>query len=150
MPAFRLRRRRFQLFREMRVLVNCGRGLAYGPHATDNDGRGRPVNGIPRFLARDDRSEAPPSLSREFRHLLLGRGGAIRGKKKSDLLARLDSTSRLYRRGCDAPCAGSVWSLGGLIAREYAKYAPDVSIACHEAAPFGRSAAPSRPVALYD
>lgn len=88
----------------------------------DCAGDGRPVMILPGFMASDQ------STSRLRLSLCdagfnahgwgLGRNKGI----KADIFERLDE--RFSKLECDAPLTLVGWSLGGLIAREYAKYAP--------------------------
>jgi pimeloyl-ACP methyl ester carboxylesterase len=85
-------------------------------------GDGQPVMVLPGFMASDQ------TTSRLRRSLCdagfdahgwgLGRNKGI----KADIFERLDE--RVGALPCDAPLTLVGWSLGGLIAREYAKYAP--------------------------
>jgi pimeloyl-ACP methyl ester carboxylesterase len=85
-------------------------------------GNGQPVMVLPGFMASDQ------TTSRLRRSLCdagfdahgwgLGRNKGI----KADIFERLDE--RMEAFPCDAPLTLVGWSLGGLIAREYAKYAP--------------------------
>jgi alpha/beta hydrolase fold len=90
--------------------------------ALDVAGGGRPVMVLPGFMASDQ------TTSRLRRSLLsagfaahgwgLGRNKGI----KADIFQRLDD--RIAALDLDAPLTLVGWSLGGLIAREYAKHAP--------------------------
>lgn len=91
--------------------------------ALDVDGAGRKVMVLPGFMASDQTTS-------RLRRSLEGAGfqahgwGLGRNKGiKADIFARLDE--RVDALGCDAPVTLVGWSLGGLIAREYAKHAPD-------------------------
>ena len=87
------------------------------------DGAGRPVMVIPGFMASD-------RTTSRLRRSLLASGFACSGWGTgrntgitSDVLTRLDD--RIAALGRNGPVILIGWSLGGLIAREYAKYAPD-------------------------
>lgn len=85
-------------------------------------GKGRPVMVIPGFMA-SDRTTARLRKSLNFAGFAcsgwgMGRNLGIR----SDIFERMDE--RLLEMDTDAPVILIGWSLGGLIAREYAKYAP--------------------------
>lgn len=87
----------------------------------DVEGRGRPVMVVPGFLASDQTTS-------RLRRSLEGAGfqafgwGLGRNKGiKADIFDRLDE--RLDALAVDTPVTLVGWSLGGLIAREYAKYA---------------------------
>lgn len=97
---------------------------ALGPHVKmQTNGGGRPVMVIPGFMA-SDRTTARLRRSLSVSGFAcvgwgLGRNTGI----KSDVLARLDD--QIAALGSSEPITLIGWSLGGLIAREYAKYAPD-------------------------
>lgn len=88
----------------------------------DVEGNGRPVMILPGFMASDQ------TTSRLRRSLIdagfnahgwgMGRNKGI----KADIFERLDERVDALR--CDAPLTLVGWSLGGLVAREYAKFAP--------------------------
>jgi pimeloyl-ACP methyl ester carboxylesterase len=85
-------------------------------------GGGRPVFVIPGFMASD-------RTTTRLRKSLQGAGFLCRGwglgrnmGVASDIFARMDD--RLSEMPSDAPVSLVGWSLGGVIAREYAKYAP--------------------------
>lgn len=88
----------------------------------DVAGDGRPVMILPGFMASDQTT----SRLRRSLHAAgfdahgwgLGRNKGI----KADIFERLDE--RVEALGSDAPLTLVGWSLGGLIAREYAKFAP--------------------------
>ena len=88
----------------------------------DVDGQGRAVMVVPGFLASDQTTS-------RLRRSLQGAGfqsfgwGLGRNKGiKADILDRLDK--RIDDLALDMPVTLVGWSLGGLIAREYAKFAP--------------------------
>jgi pimeloyl-ACP methyl ester carboxylesterase len=116
-PALPLFAREAMSFAYMRA------SAAFAPNvALDVDGNNRAVMVIPGFLASDQ------TTSRLRRSLEvagfqsfgwgLGRNKGI----KADIFDRLDQ--RLDELAIDAPLTLVGWSLGGLIAREYAKHAP--------------------------
>jgi hypothetical protein len=127
MPAFPASPPSFaKLFREVRVLGELRRGWRYGPAmATDNDGRGRPVMVIPGFLAADGSTVMLRRTLNAANFSTYGWGEGRNFGVKADVLDRLDRRLDYIERECDGPVALIGWSLGGLIAREYAKYAPD-------------------------
>ncbi len=88
----------------------------------DVGGDGRQVMVLPGFMASDQTtSRLRRSLQDagfEAHGWGLGRNKGI----KADIFERLDESVDALR--CDAPLTLVGWSLGGLIAREYAKYAP--------------------------
>ncbi len=88
----------------------------------DVDGDGRAVMVLPGFMASDQTtSRLRRSLAANGFQAFgwgLGRNKGI----KADIFARLDD--RIDSLSTDAPLTLVGWSLGGLIAREYAKHAP--------------------------
>ena len=88
----------------------------------DVQGDGRPVMVLPGFLASDQTTSrlrrSLQSAGFEAHGWGLGRNKGI----KADIFDRLDE--RVEALQCDAALTLVGWSLGGLIAREYAKYAP--------------------------
>ena len=117
-PALPLFAREAMSFAYMRV------SAAFAPTIPlDVQGASRSVMVIPGFMASDQ------TTSRLRRSLEaagfqahgwgLGRNKGI----KADIFDRLDQ--RIEALGIDGPLTLVGWSLGGLIAREYAKYAPD-------------------------
>lgn len=89
----------------------------------DVDGDGRAVIVVPGFMASDQSTSrlrrSLDSAGFQSHGWGLGRNKGI----KADIFARLDE--RVAALGCDVPLTLVGWSLGGLIAREYAKHAPD-------------------------
>jgi pimeloyl-ACP methyl ester carboxylesterase len=92
------------------------------PVPLDVAGAGQIVLVVPGFMA-SDRTTA------RLRHSLTKAGFAVHGwglgrnrGTRADTLDRLDD--RITLLGLDAPITLVGWSLGGLIAREYAKFAP--------------------------
>lgn len=93
------------------------------PVQTEVKGDGRAVMVLPGFLASD-------ITTSRLRKTLNGAGFRSHGWGlgrntgiKADLFERLDH--RLDTLALDQPLTLIGWSLGGLVAREYAKYAPD-------------------------
>ena len=122
-PADLLAPPRWGLFaRELSTMVNPRRLKT--PEPTDATiGRGRPVLVVPGFLASD-------MSTRPLRMGLRAAGYRAHGWKRGrnlglrdDLLAHIDA--RVAAIGDGAPVALVGWSLGGLLAREYAKHAPE-------------------------
>ena len=111
------------LVREMLVFPSTRIRAAFAPAVSvDVDGAGRPVIVIPGFMA-SDRTTA------RLRRSLTDAGFVCRGWGmgrnlgiRSDIFERMDE--RLSEMETTAPVTLVGWSLGGLIAREYAKYAP--------------------------
>ena len=87
------------------------------------EGEGRPVLVLPGFMASDN-------TTARLRRSLAGAGFAVHGwglgrnmGVSADMLEAIDR--RVSAIGSDRPVTLVGWSLGGLIAREYAKLAPD-------------------------
>ncbi|HEV7232670.1 MAG TPA: alpha/beta fold hydrolase [Sphingorhabdus sp.] len=88
----------------------------------DVAGSGRPVMILPGFLASD---QTTSRLRRSLQSAGFDAYGWGLGRNKgikADIFERLDD--RIRRLEIDTPLTLVGWSLGGLIAREYAKYAP--------------------------
>lgn len=108
--------------RELSTIVNPRRLRV--PEATDaRIGKGRPVLVLPGFLAND-------LSTRPLRIGLRAAGYRAHGWKngrnlglRDDLMALIDA--RVAAIGDGEPVALVGWSLGGLLAREYAKRAPE-------------------------
>lgn len=105
--------------------------LSHRPHSGSGAGSGAGSEGRARVLVvpglmADDRSMLPLRLA------LRARGYRAYGWKMGsntgatpDLLDRMDARVRRIQRSDGEPVVLLGWSLGGLIAREYAKLAPD-------------------------
>jgi len=109
--------------RELRSAVNPRRFMAPHPDTAAQVGQGRPVLVIPGFLASD-------TSTRPLRLALRNAGFRAHGWKQgrnfglgSDIFHVIDDRVRHISRGAPVSLVG--WSLGGLIAREYAKHAPE-------------------------
>lgn len=109
--------------REVRSAIDLRRFMA--PHASlyPDVGQGRPVLVVPGFLASD-------TSTRPMRLALRQAGFRAHGWKSgrnfglgADIFDIIDARVRHISRGQPVAIVG--WSLGGLIAREYAKYAPE-------------------------
>ncbi len=116
-PAFPLLAREALSFAYMRTSAAFA-----GTVALDCAGDGRPVMVLPGFMASD---QTTSRLRRSLRNAGfdahgwgLGRNNGI----KADIFERLDE--RVDALSSSEPLTLVGWSLGGLIAREYAKYAP--------------------------
>lgn len=114
-----------KLLAELRVLGELSRGWRYGPAMpTAHDGGGRPVLVLPGFLAADGSTVMLRRTLDAANYRAYGWGEGRNFGVKADILERLDRRVDYIAREGDAPIALIGWSLGGLIAREYAKYAP--------------------------
>ena len=117
-PALPLLMREAGSFAAMRAKASFA-----APVETGVQGDGRAVMVLPGFLASD-------ITTSRLRKTLIGAGFRAHGWGlgrnagiKADLFDRLDR--RLDMLKLDQPLTLVGWSLGGLVAREYAKYAPD-------------------------
>lgn len=115
------------LLGEARVLGDWARGARDNRRlARDHDGRGHPVMVLPGFMVSEIRMEL-------FRRSLMRAGYRAHGwglgrnlGVTADMLDRLDAQMDTIQAGSNGKPVSLVgWSLGGLIAREYAKHAPD-------------------------
>ena len=113
------------LLREMRVLAEIRRGWRMGPAMpTDHDGQGRPVMVLPGFLASDVSTVKLRRTLEAANFTVHGWGQGRNFGVRADMLERMDARMDALQRDDDAPVTLIGWSLGGLIAREYAKFAP--------------------------
>jgi pimeloyl-ACP methyl ester carboxylesterase len=109
--------------RELRSAVDPRRFLAPRTTLDAQVGQGRPVLVVPGFLASD-------TSTRPLRMALREAGFRAHGWKRgrnfglgADIFDIIDARVTHIARGQPVAIVG--WSLGGLIAREYAKHAPD-------------------------
>lgn len=109
--------------RELSSMVNPRRLRSPGGQLAPAVGAGRPVLVIPGFLASD-------GSTRPLRLGLRAAGFRAHGWKRgrnlgltADLLDEIDARVDAIGRGAPVSLVG--WSLGGLLAREYAKRAPE-------------------------
>lgn len=113
------------LSRELLVLGDLARHFASGRRQTvPSEGMGRPVMVLPGFLADDAltailRTTLDKAGYRSF-GWALGRNFGVR----EDIFERLDHRLDAIEAQISGPVSLVGWSLGGLIAREYAKHAP--------------------------
>lgn len=90
--------------------------------ALDVSGNGRPVMVVPGFMASDQTTSRMRRSLQEAGFKAHGWGLGRNKGIKADIFERLDERIEALR--CDQPLTLVGWSLGGLVAREYAKYAP--------------------------
>jgi alpha/beta hydrolase fold len=88
----------------------------------DVRGDGRAVMILPGFLASDQTTSRLRRSLQDAGFAAVGWGLGRNKGIKADIFNRLDE--RVDALQCDTPLTLVGWSLGGLIAREYAKYAP--------------------------
>jgi alpha-beta hydrolase superfamily lysophospholipase len=116
-PPLRMLARESMAFAYMRFAASFG---SVAPVASK--GQGQPVLVIPGFMASDQTtSRLRKSLSAagfDAHGWGLGRNKGV----AADIFDRIDA--RLDALDCDTPITLVGWSLGGLVAREYAKHAP--------------------------
>lgn len=113
------------LLREARALIDVRRFIGRSPiGVAGSEGRGRPVLVLPGFLSSD-------LSTRKLRLALRRAGYRVYGWKqgpnlglKADILDRIGARLDDIARRTAEPVALVGWSLGGLVAREYAKQAP--------------------------
>lgn len=116
-PPFSLLAREALLFPSTRVRA------AFGPSVTlDVEGAGRPVMVIPGFMASDRTTARLRKSLRQAGFNCCGWGMGRNLGIKSDIFERMDDRLADMNNSDHVTLIG--WSLGGLIAREYAKYAP--------------------------
>ncbi len=110
--------------RELRSAIDPRRFMAPSEGAAPQIGEGRPVLVIPGFLASDG-STRPLRLALRYAGF---RAHGWKGGRNFGLDANIfdiiDARVRHISRGAPVSIVG--WSLGGLIAREYAKRSPDL------------------------
>jgi pimeloyl-ACP methyl ester carboxylesterase len=110
--------------RELMTVVHPRRFKTPAGNAAPDVGQGRPVLVIPGFLASD---MATRPLRTGLHHAGFRAHGWKRGRNfglGANIFDVIDARVRHISRG--QPVAVVGWSLGGLIAREYAKRAPDL------------------------
>ncbi|ODU17157.1 MAG: alpha/beta hydrolase [Sphingomonas sp. SCN 67-18] len=115
-----------KLLREVRVLADFRRGWRVGPALpVARRGCGQPVLVVPGFLASDGSTVMLRRTLRAAGYRAHGWGLGRNMGVRADMLERLDARLDRIAKGDGAPVMLVGWSLGGLIAREYAKHAPD-------------------------
>lgn len=111
------------LLGEARVLGDWARGAREnGRIARTHDGAGHKVVILPGFMVAEARMELLRHTLNHAGYQAYGWGLGRNLGVTADMLARFDA--RLDEIEGDGPVTLVGWSLGGLIAREYAKYAP--------------------------
>ncbi len=109
------------LFGEARVFKDWARGIRQSADiAAGHDGEGHPVVLLPGFMVDDARMELLRRTLNAANYRAFGWGLGRNLGVTADMLQRLDA--QLDQIGGKVTLIG--WSLGGLIAREYAKHAP--------------------------
>lgn len=111
---------------EIRLLNEMVRGwLAEDDLAADHDGEGRPVIVLPGLFTSDARTTMARRVLRKANYRAYGWGLGFARPVTEETLPRFAQRvdDVVAREG--APVALVGWSLGGLIAREYAKMAPE-------------------------
>lgn len=114
------------LLGEVKALAALRRGWRMGPALrTSHDGKGHRVLVLPGFLASDGSTvmlrRTLDAANYRSHGWGMGRNLGVRADIFNCIDRRMDHIQRLD----DAPVSIIGWSLGGLIAREYAKYAAD-------------------------
>lgn len=113
------------LLGEARVLGDWARGARDNRKlARGHDGRGHPVVVLPGFMVSEIRMELFRLTLARAGYRAFGWGLGRNLGVKADLLERLDERLDEIERESPGPVTLVGWSLGGLIAREYAKHAP--------------------------
>jgi pimeloyl-ACP methyl ester carboxylesterase len=114
------------LLREVRALADLRRGGRMAPAIkTSHDGQGQPVIVLPGFLASDGSTVMLRRTLDAANYNSFGWGLGRNFGIQRDIFHRLDRRMNYVQRRNHAPVTLIGWSLGGLIAREYAKYAPE-------------------------
>lgn len=113
------------LLGEARVVGDWARGARDNRKlARHHDGRGHPVVVLPGFMVSEMRMELFRLTLARAGYRAFGWGLGRNLGVKADMLERLDARLDEIERECPGPVTLVGWSLGGLIAREYAKHAP--------------------------
>ena len=86
-------------------------------------GDGRPILLIPGLLASEQRMNEMRAVLQTAGYEAHGWGMGRNFGPRADILERIDERVDAIRRSTDAPVTLVGWSLGGLYAREYAKFA---------------------------
>jgi len=113
------------LLREVRVLADLRRRAFSGDALPSvHDGKGRPVMVLPGFLASDVSTVMLRRTLEAANFAVHAWGQGRNFGVRANMLERMDARMDVVQRDDDTPVTLIGWSLGGLIAREYAKYAP--------------------------
>lgn len=111
---------------EIRLLNEMVRGwLAEDDLAAEHDGEGRPVIVLPGLFTSDTRTAMARRVLRKAGYRAYGWGLGLARPVTEDTLPRFSQRvdEVIAREGAPVSLVG--WSLGGLVAREYAKLAPE-------------------------
>jgi pimeloyl-ACP methyl ester carboxylesterase len=110
---------------EARVLGDWARGMrSWEAIASGHDGQGAPVLLLPGFMVSDARMALMKATLRRANYSAFGWGLGRNLGVTVDMLDRLDARLDVIADRAPGPVTLIGWSLGGLIAREYAKVAP--------------------------
>lgn len=113
------------LFAERKVLGDWARGIQQNAAiASRYDGNGHPVMVLPGFMVDDNRMALLKATLGKAGYRAHGWGQGRNLGVMPDMLERLDARMDDIERQSGGPVTLLGWSLGGLIAREYAKFAP--------------------------
>lgn len=113
------------LLGEARVVGDWARGARHnGRIAKAHQGDGHPVMILPGFMVAEARMEFLRLTLDRAGYRAFGWGLGRNLGVTADILDRLDAQLDVIEREARAPVTLLGWSLGGLIAREYAKHAP--------------------------
>ena len=113
------------LLSEVRVLSDWRRGSRIGPALpVEREGDGRAVMVLPGFFASDGAMVRLRRTIRAAGYASYGWGQGRNFGVRPDTLARIDARIDRIEQDIAGPVTLVGWSLGGLMAREYAKYAP--------------------------
>lgn len=114
------------LLGEVKALAALRRGWRVGPALpTDHDGKGHRVLVLPGFLASDGSTVMLRRTLDAANYRSHGWGMGRNLGVRPDIFNCIDRRMDHIQRHDATPVSVIGWSLGGLIAREYAKHAPD-------------------------
>ena len=112
------------LLREVRQIASWRRAAPAAP-IVEAVGQGRPVLVIPGFLASDGSTRPLRQALRQAGFKVRGWGQGRNFGLRGDVMGMIDARVRELEARYGGPVSIVGWSLGGLIAREYAKIEPD-------------------------